>query len=283
MKPNFLVIGTAKAGTTWLYSCLNAHPEIFLPEIKELHFFSYDHLYQKGYAWYESHFQSVTKEKAVGDISPSYLPLEASAARIHAYDPNIRLIAILRNPIDRAYSHYCMEMRADKVDSNIEIGLTVDSPYVKWGLYHHQISRFTQLFPENRIKVLFFDDIQRNPESLLKEVYSYLDVDSSFLPESVFKVSNPKRSLPKYPFLYKSLRKIYDTLTTNFNFANKFLIQLRIRGYFDLFHRINQGEDFPKLSSNRKKSLAKFYAEDVKQLSEYTEKDLLFWLQPYLD
>lgn len=283
MKPNFLVIGAAKAGTTWLYSCLNAHPEIFLSEAKELHFFSYDRLYQKGFTWYQSHFQSVTNEKAVGEISPSYLPFEAAAERIYAYNPDVRLIMILRNPIDRAYSHYCMAMRTGKVNKDIETGLSVESPYATWGLYHYQITRYTQLFPVNHIKVLLFDDIKRNPESLLKEVYSYLDVDTSFLPESVFKVKNPKRSLPKYPLIYKSLKKIYDNLTTNSDYANRLLTQLRIRGYFDLFHRVNQGQDFPQLSIEKKNSLAQFYAEDVNQLSQFIKKDLLFWLQPYLN
>ena len=280
MKPNFLVIGAAKAGTTWLYSCLYEHPEIYLPDIKELHFFSYEDVYQKGFNWYESNFRNVTVEKAVGEVSPSYLPFESTAERIYTYNPDIQLIVILRNPIDRAYSHYCMAMRTNKVEKNIERGLSLDSPYVQWGLYHDQITRFMQLFPRNQIKVLLFDDIKSNPQFLLKDVYSYLNVDSAFLPKSAFQVKNPQRSMPKYPKIYKSLKGIYNDLSVNSDIANKILTQLRYRGYFDLFHRINRGSSFPKISEEKKMKLADFYDGDVSELSKVINKDLSSWLKP---
>lgn len=280
MKPNFLVIGAAKAGTTWLYSCLYEHPEIYLPDIKELHFFSYESVYQKGFDWYESNFSDVTVEKAVGEISPSYLPLKSTAERIYNYNPDMRLIVILRNPIDRAYSHYCMAMRTNKVEKNIDKGLSLNSPYVQWGLYHEQITRFMELFPKSQIKVLLFDDIKLKPKSLLKDVYSYLNVDTSFLSKSALQVKNPKRSMPKYPKLYKSLKRIYDNVSVNSDVANKMLTQLRYRGYFDLFHRLNKGSSFPKLSAKKKKKLVDFYDRDISELSKVIDKDLSFWLKP---
>lgn len=279
MKPNFIVVGAAKSGTTWLYTCLKEHPEIFLPKNKEIHFFSYPGLYQRGTEWYESFFPDTIAEKAVGEISPSYLPTSDAASRIHEYNPHVRLICILRNPIERAYSHYCMDMGIGKVSRDINSGLTPDNPRVTWGLYHSQITELMNLFSPEQIKIYLFDDIKKKPDLLLQDLYSYLEVDNSFSPSFLFTPKNTQKSLPKYPKLYNYLRGVYQQLVP---ISGGLLTELRLKGYLNLFHQLNQGDEFPKLSREKEISLAKFYQQDVTALSEIIERDLSFWLEPYL-
>ena len=99
MKPNFLVIGAQRAGTTWLYECLREHPEIFLPETKELHYFDLNH--EKGYEWYFQHFEGAS-EKAIGEITPNYYQYPGAIEKAHALLPEAKFIFILREPKAKA-------------------------------------------------------------------------------------------------------------------------------------------------------------------------------------
>ncbi|MCM1981524.1 sulfotransferase family protein [Lyngbya confervoides] len=282
MQPNFLVTGAAKSGTTWLHLCLSEHPQVFLPDAKELHFFSYDSLYAKGVGWYESFFPRHLTQAAIGEISTSYLPSVSAAERIKAYKPEMRLICILRNPIERAYSHYCMDLRAGRATKDMEVGLGSQSPYVQWGLYHGQLTRYRDQFPPQQLKVLLFDDIQHRPADLLREIYDFLEIDPTFTASLLQTPKNAKRSLPKYPRLYRSALSVYETLT-RLPMVQGPLESLRLNGAFDFIHRLNQGEQFPALPRDRSRFLVDHYQSDLECLSHSLGKDLMGWLTPYAD
>lgn len=103
-NPDFICIGAQKSGTSSLHQDLLKNPEIFLPEKKEVHFFSLN--YNKGEKWYAEHFESAQKNQATGEITPFYLFHKKSAKRIHTYNKDIKIIILLRNPIERTLSHY---------------------------------------------------------------------------------------------------------------------------------------------------------------------------------
>lgn len=280
MKPNFLVLGAPKCGTTWLHICLAEHPEIYLPKAKEIHFFSYDNLYAKGNGWYESFFPDTLTEKAIGECSPSYLSAPKASQRIHEYLPDAQLICLLRNPIERAYSHYCMDLRTGRAPQDMSVGLGANSPYVKWGLYYEQISQYRQLFPSNQLKILLFDQLKRQPSELLKEIYQFLNVDPTYTSRTTNTPKNTKKSLPRFPTLYRNLQGIYNQLIS-FPLARDILIPLRLNGFFDFFHQLNQGEDLPKIPPERGKFLADYYTSDLRALSNHMGQDFSNWIEPY--
>ena len=212
MKPNFLVIGAAKSGTTWLHLCLSEHPDIFLPNAKELHYFSYDSRYEKGPAWYENFFPKDSTQLAIGEVSPSYLSSEAAPERIYQYNPEMKLVCILRNPIERAYSHYCMDLVTGTANPDMSIGLGAQSPYVSWGLYHEQLERYLNFFPRDQLKVVLFDDLKGNPNTFLKEIYDFIEVESSFSASLTNQPKNTKKSLPRFPKTYRYLKSVYRNL-----------------------------------------------------------------------
>ena len=114
--PDFVIIGAAKAATTWLSYNLSAHPEVLLPS-QELHYFSRFH--GKSQDWYRAHFRDAQETQLIGEKSASYLADPATPLRLHGLMPRAKLIAQLRNPIERAYSDYCMHYRRGEVSRDI--------------------------------------------------------------------------------------------------------------------------------------------------------------------
>lgn len=126
---DFIVIGAQKAGTTSLFHYLRAHPRIHIPLVKEIGFFSSERKFRKGVAWYLKQFADVHPQQIVGDVSPQYMAHPAAPARIHGLFPDTRLIAILRNPVDRAHSGYRMAVRRGGEKRTVEQAL---SPPPRW-------------------------------------------------------------------------------------------------------------------------------------------------------
>ncbi|MDH3665210.1 MAG: sulfotransferase domain-containing protein, partial [Alphaproteobacteria bacterium] len=116
-RPDFIIIGATKSATTWLQRCLQQHPQIFMP-MSELHYFS--RCYDRGDAWYQAQFAGAAPGQLIGEKSNSYFDEPPAETRLKGYAPSARLIAQLRNPIDRAYSDYCMLLRRGEVDRDIE-------------------------------------------------------------------------------------------------------------------------------------------------------------------
>jgi hypothetical protein len=195
--PNFFLVGAAKAGTTSIYNYLSKHPEVFFPVVKEPHFFT------RVSPALEQRFliEAVTKRSAylrlyshasghsvIGDASPSYLWHPKVPQRIRAEVPHAKIAVILRDPVERAYSHYLMDYRegaqnkpfyeALLVDMNRrEKGWGVSYLYYELGLYAAQVQRYLETFEAERLKVLMFDDFRRDAKAVLREIAEFLGLD----------------------------------------------------------------------------------------------------------
>ena len=149
--PDFVIIGATKAATTWLSHNLGAHPEVFLPS-QELHYFSRFH--EKGDEWYGAHFRGARQTQLIGEKSASYLPHPEAPQRLRHLLPRARLIAQLRNPIERAYSDYCMHYRRGEVSRDIERYLdparTPIPRLLDDGFYHRHLTNFLVCFLPSR-------------------------------------------------------------------------------------------------------------------------------------
>lgn len=192
MLPNFLVIGAQKAGTTSLFEYIRTHPDIYLPPDKETAFFYHDYYYEKGLSFYEERFfKGWEGQKAVGDISPHYLYHPFCRDRIRKCMKNLKFIIILRNPVDRAYSNYWMEVKRgnetlsfkdaiEKESERIKIGLFEKDTfsYVHRGLYYDQIKEYMDWFPESEFLILLTDDLKNDRAKTLKIIYRFLVVNT---------------------------------------------------------------------------------------------------------
>ncbi len=215
-KPDFLIIGAQKSGTTSLFDLLVTHPKILMPPNKEVHFFDFQ--YQNGLSWYYSQlpdkFQSL-RRNLIGEATPSYLYHLLSAERIYKTLPNTKLIAILRNPVDRAISQYFFELRQPRIietkpildallaeeerlkvckeqiltDSSFADPIYWRFAYKSRGRYYEQLLRYEAFMKKDRMLILQSEVFFRQPGKTLNQIAEFLNISAEFDYAS-FKPSN---------------------------------------------------------------------------------------------
>ena len=187
MLPHFLVIGAQKAGTTTLFEHLRAHPEIFIPPDKEVHYFS-EHQWNRGQVWYESLFAEAG-DRICGEASPGYSwwpRFDQVPERIRAVVPEVRLVYILRHPIDRLVSHYRHDVYAGVQDAALESVITDWAEYVSRSQYAMQIRRYLDAgFRREQLHILTTEDLELDPSGVMSDVYRFVGVDPSFRPPTI--------------------------------------------------------------------------------------------------
>ena len=203
-KPDFLCIGAAKAGTTTLHDILIQHSDIYLPKFKEAHFFDNNDNFSKGLAHYEKEvFKGVKNEAVIGEITPSYIYFEEVPKRIaESIGTDVKLIIMLRHPVDRAWSHYQMhhlrgneklhfEQAIDQESSRLNGGFLSASrfSYMHRGHYIEQIQRYLQFFPRENMHFILFEDFVKDIPAHVDAVLEFLGVEKQEL--NHFVKSNP--------------------------------------------------------------------------------------------
>lgn len=275
--PNFIVAGASKAGTEWLRLALREHPDIWMPGgLETLDFFS--RKYDRGADWYREIFADRGEEKAVGEKSSSYILIPESAERIAQYNPQMKIVFVLRQPIDRAYSHYCMWLRGGLVSDDVDRELTAASPLVDEGFYHRHMQRFRDHFPDDQLKIMLYDDLRANVPQFLTDIYDFLGVDSTFRPDVMEEKYHATKSRPRAQLLYNAAVKTMKIVGRNR--AGQWMMEtLRRKGVVNIFHKLNEGEAFPQLSAEARKRLAEMYQDDVNALAQLLGRDLSHWLR----
>jgi len=194
--PTFLIIGAMRSGTSTLARWLVEHPDVFLAPGKELHFF--DRHFGRGVDWYRSLYAAVGEERAVGEATPNYVHEPVAIQRIAATIPEVRLILLLRNPVDRAYSHYWHNRSRGRESLSFEAALDAEPSrtassdadrarfsYASRGEYMDQIDEVLRWFPRSALHVAIAEEIQSDPSHFLADVFGFLGVDEGFQPESL--------------------------------------------------------------------------------------------------
>lgn len=233
--PSFIGIGAMRCGTTWLTEQLRDHPEIHIPpHFKEVHFF--DHFFEKGIDWYTAHFADREQLQITGEFTPNYIRDEHALQRIHETCPEVKLILSLRNPIDRAFSHYNFLRIRKSIDRSFLAALQ-DPRFelLKAGLYGEQLQKCLSFFPAEQLHVINFDDIKNQPRQVMSGLYAYLGVDTQFVPEQLTKKANEKHGV-KSVFLSRSLKSTRRMIRPYLT-GRKGLMKL---GFFKLGRVINR-------------------------------------------
>jgi hypothetical protein len=301
-RPDFFVIGVVKGGSTSLYHYLDQHPEVYLPPIKETNHFAKADIHPENFLpeyaldvkldldayirqgmpeqvhiahvdsdeHYFALYSKAQAEKALGDVSNSYMVCPSSAQTIHEFDPSAKLIVILRNPISRAWSQYLMNLREAKTlekDFITELvrdaaqdpaGWGVNHQYLELGNYGKQLERYLALFPKDQLKVVFYEAYRDHPSEVLADICRFLNIDDRF----TFDFSSKKNtaSLPRSAALNKVLVKsgVIKTL--------KGLVPKSLRSSFAKV--LYSDKDLPSISDEEKAYLTSYYKEEVQQLSK---------------
>lgn len=273
VKPNFLIIGPAKTATTWLMRALGDHPEVYMHQ-KEVRYFSFNS--DKNEQWYKQHFPDENTFKAVGEKSPSYL-MYAAPEDIYTYNKDVKLITILRNPVERAYSHYCMFLKANKVGEDPDKEIKKGSRFVDEGFYYKYLSSYLKIFDEKQLQILFYADLKNDPEAFLESVFSFLNVDNEFRPEILDKKYHARSSRPKWQSFYNGLASLIHKVN-ELSIGRLITGKLRQSYAKRLFWKIMGSEkEFPEMSKEKIKELKKIYSEDVQHLEKLTNRNLNHW------
>lgn len=190
--PGFLIIGTMKGGTSALARAVSRHPDVFIPSGKEVRFF--DHHYDEGLEWYESRFASAPLDAVVGEASPGYMYRSTTHQRIAAILPEARFVAILRNPVDRAYSHYRHNVRRGRESRNFRQALDSESEidrsdhsqdvyaYMDLGRYCTQLRGLEQLVGRDSLMVLENSELRFSESAVMNRLWDFIGVNPEFRP-----------------------------------------------------------------------------------------------------
>ncbi len=298
--PNFFLIGAAKSGTSAVFHALGQHPEVYVSEPKEPMFFAYDpdvKLIGGGREIrvsdrmvldrdaYLSLFEGVRNENAVGEGSTAYLHREEAAERVATEVPEARLLAILRNPITRAYSAFdharlegwelesdflrALELEPERFQNN----WTSMVLYRHVGRYAAHIERWLRFFPPERFRIYVYEDFVRAPAKVLRDMFEFLGVEPSFSPD-LSKRYHVARA-PRHRLLHRVLRRRPPRLVSAI--ARAMMSEdTRARLYLRTYE-MNLRVPRP-LPAEAASKLRGALADDVRALSELLGRDLTPWL-----
>ncbi len=236
LLPDFIIGGAMKCGTTTLHAILNKHPKIFIPN-EEVHFFDMDNILQHSdfnfyhndtwttqsmekdpklvWEWYQKKFKG-NESLIKGEDSTTYLASRCAAERISMQKKEIKLLFLLRQPSERAYSNYSHLLRSGRATNSFEDTIRYN-PFqvINRSLYKEQLESFYKNIPKERIKVILFEDLVKTPESTMKEVSTFLGVDYNEFPAGAFKTHSNKGRVPRNEKLHikkiSSFKKLWKS------------------------------------------------------------------------
>jgi hypothetical protein len=275
-KVDFIGIGSGKCGSTWLYANLVKHPEICDRNLKELNFFSY--LYDKQpISWYESQFAACAPETKKGEFSVTYISHPLAAERIHRHYPEVKLLAILRNPVKRAFSNYLHSIRKGDIAADLAFQDYIDDPSrLEPGHFAEHLHRFYQVFDKQQIRVIITEEFARDPLQGYQDIYRYIGVAN---PEFVPPGYDQRRNVAKsYRFLwlenilvrsYRGLSKLGYT---------KLVKHITESGIADRIRALNRDDrPIPEIDEASRQRLLAYYRPYNRQLEELLGQDLSLW------
>ena len=303
--PDFLIIGAARSGTTSLFYYLRQHPDLFMPQPKEPGYFAFAGLHdlhphtRVGDIWrmhvtdlasYASLFARAPQSALLGEATPEYMLLADETIRNirSTYEDRaarVRFIAIVRNPVDRIWSHYWVMIRNGYEDlpfaeavsprtiaSRLSAGWHPTYDYVGYGMYGRQLTQYMDAFGRGSLKVVLFDDLQRDAIGTCASLFQFLGVDSAFTPD-VSERHNPSAA-PRFDGLDRWLFRDEHLVK---RVARRTLGNERLERIRAVLIHLNSQK--VEMRAEDRRNLVGVYEDDVRLLSRHIDRDLSHWLR----
>lgn len=272
---DFIGIGSGKSGSTWLYKNIVKHPEIYEGNPKEINYFS--SLYKKkDFEWYKSNFTGSGNLKK-GEFSVTYIDDPKSAKNIKLVFPNIKIIAILRNPNDRIYSDYLHSIRKGTISPALTFSNFIsDENNLNFANYYEKLLKYYEIFNENQILVLILEELESNMIENMRMVYDFIGVDNlEFIPDNLEKKEN---TATNYHALW-----IENILTSFSNGMNnrgytRFIENIKRMGIPKLIRKFNSSnKPINKIDNGSNEILSKYYKKSNQQLELLLKREISQW------
>jgi hypothetical protein len=312
-QPNFFVVGTVKGGTTSIHRYLSNHPQIYMSPIKEVNYFSDEFINKNNFAkdykhdinvniekylagdrkhpvhiahiadqqTYNKLFDRVENQKAIGEMSLSYMLYGGVAEKIFNFNPNSKIVMILRDPAERAFSQYIMNLKQGKIltqdflkeirqdDDRSVKGWGANHQYLQIGKYYKQVKNYLDVFPKNQVKIILYDDYKKDAAATIKDLFEFLNVEKEFQIDTTAKYN--------------------ESGISRFSRLNYFLNHLGIIGWLKrllpyqsraFLKKILYAEkNIPQMSLEERKWLVEYYREDIMSLQKLVNLDLSPWMK----
>ncbi len=314
VQPNFFVVGAGKAGTTSLHGYLAQHPQIYMSPVKEPCYFAAEIRAEKLSAAVQRHvrlqsrslaavlddggevsstgwlaadweqylrlFQHVKHETAIGEASAIYLWSESAPARIRAAAPAAKIVMILRDPAERAYSQYLHQVSVGLTGAtfreHIQTCLTarreafgIHHPFLEAGLYYEQVKRYLEIFPREQVRIYWYEEAWKDPAEMLRDLFEFLDVSPEFQPD--FSHRSLVRRAPRYRTLHFVLKRLALW------YPLRRLIPEGLHPRLKAF-AFQQGRSLAMEAADRR-VLLDYYRDDIGKLARLLNRDLSEWLK----
>jgi hypothetical protein len=287
--PNTLLIGAHKAGTSSFYSWLSQHPEIYaIEEMKDFHYFLFPKFYSRGLPYLANFFRDAGSQKIILKGAVQYIYFPEVAQRCFEFNPDLKLILILRNPVRRAYSAHqylnklgmddCTFEEAIQRERDTDFTEIFDKAkfeYLEHGFYTKQIESYLKWFPKSQLKILLYEELIEDKEIAIKETFKFLNISQDFKPEfeHLNRTGSPKfRWINYLIFGDNSLKSWFSKW---FPIQNLIPLPWKIK-LGNLLREVNTtgNKTTDKLDNELYKELIKLYREDMQKLSVLLDKDM---------
>lgn len=280
--PNFIIIGAGKCGTTSLHDYLNQHPQIYICPKKETFFFINEVVRSKYKPWgavtdiedYRALFADAAEDSVIGEISTNYYAHPESAQLIYNLIPEVKIIAILRDPAERAFSSYQMHVIEGLENRDFARIIDKDIKYVKRGFYCAQLRPFFNRFDRHQIKIFLYDDLCKDPTLFIQDLFRYIEIDPNFIPN--MNKRGREGGLPKNKALHNIVTK-KNILRTFIASMLKLFMPLELRQKIRS-NLVKDNRYKAKLSADSRNKLIEIYRSDILQLQDLIQRDLSGWL-----
>jgi len=276
LLPTFLICGAKKAGTTALARYLGEHPNVIMSRPKETGFF-FGH-YHRGREWLASHYSHYDGEDAVGEGSASTMYHPEVPSNIRETIPEAKLLFLLRNPIERAYSHYYYDLRCGRIDPSFRFRDVIFQPretghedVVEMGFYDRQLRRFDENFSNEQMLVLFSEDLKEGTEKTVRRVLSFIEVDPERGPDT-FERHNVTKHI-QYQSVYSLLRSLWSPIRSTMEVV---LPEEGERLRTTVRDMLSQSER-PPMGEEEREYLQQVYSDPIRSLEARFERDLSHW------
>lgn len=291
--PTFIIAGAGKSGSTSMWHYLETHPEVCMARIKEPKFFtqaigcdrggsdggpSRSGTFDKGFEWYSNLFCDTTGKKAFGEATMMYWFSKDSPTLIHKYIPDVKLIFILRNPVDRMYSQYWQERKAGQPHGLFEKMVSEEHPrskrYINSSSYKANLGRYLDQFSRDQMLILLTDELEADPIATVQKVYEFIGVRADFVPSNIEERFNTA-AMPKYGalqyFLWRIPRSRMAKITPSFFKA----FYGKLRYYVERFNLVKN--DYEPMQADMRRELLEFFKEDIDFVECVLGRSLAHW------
>lgn len=278
MKPGYIGIGAQKCASSWLHRVLEDHPEVCASAEKEIDFFS--RYFDRGYQWYESHFDVCGDTSIAGEFSPSYFCDPSVPERVHRYIPDARIILALRDPVQRALSNHRHEVRVGHLsgpDFSFECGLANNPMYVEQGRYATHLRRWLRWFSAEQILVVLQEDIDSDPMKVARAVYDFVGVDADHVPQSASDRVNRSYANRSRVLLAGKDRLYALTRTPSLQWIWGLASRLGLRSMYRSVNQVASGDVIPAVENATLEALTETLAPEVSELEQLLGRSLSAW------